>query len=63
VPDPSFSDLVPEFLAEQYAEHPVRSSEMGLTEFDDDLDDLSGAAFERRAASAAGASIARRAGT
>jgi uncharacterized protein (DUF885 family) len=53
VPDPSFSDLVPEFLAEQYAEHPVRSSEMGLTEFDDDLDDLSGAAFERRAAAAA----------
>ncbi|MGH2455247.1 MAG: DUF885 domain-containing protein [Candidatus Limnocylindria bacterium] len=47
-----FADLASEFLAEQYAEHPVRSSGMGLTEFDDQLDDLSAAAFERRAASA-----------
>jgi uncharacterized protein (DUF885 family) len=53
VPDPSFADLVQEFLAEQYAAHPVRSSGMGLTEYDDQLDDLTGDAFERRAASAA----------
>jgi uncharacterized protein (DUF885 family) len=53
VPDPSFSDLVQDFLAEQYAAHPVRSSGMGLTEYDDQLDDLSGDAFERRATSAA----------
>jgi uncharacterized protein (DUF885 family) len=53
VPDPSFADLVQEFLAEQYAAHPVRSSGMGLTEFDDQLDDVSGEAFEGRAASAA----------
>jgi uncharacterized protein (DUF885 family) len=49
---PSFTDLVREFLAEQYAEHPVRSSGMGLTQFDDQLDDLSAAAYERRATSA-----------
>jgi uncharacterized protein (DUF885 family) len=53
VPEAAFSDLVGEFLAEQYAAHPVRSSGMGLTEYDDKLDDLSGAAFERRAATAA----------
>jgi uncharacterized protein (DUF885 family) len=49
----SFGELVHDFLAEQYADYPVRSSGLGLTEFDDQLDDLSGAAFERRAASAA----------
>jgi uncharacterized protein (DUF885 family) len=49
----SFADHVRDFLAEQYAEHPVRSSGMGLTQFDDQLDDLSAAAFERRATSAA----------
>jgi len=49
----SFADLVREFLAEQYAENPVRASGLGLTEFDDQLDDLSADAFERRAASAA----------
>jgi uncharacterized protein (DUF885 family) len=48
----TFTELVQDFLAEQYADHPVRSSGMGLTEFDDQLDDLSGVAFERRAASA-----------
>jgi uncharacterized protein (DUF885 family) len=53
VPTAAFADLVRDFLAEQYAEHPVRSSGMGLTEFDDQLDDLSGAAHERRASSAA----------
>jgi uncharacterized protein (DUF885 family) len=49
----SFADLVREFLAEQYADYPVRSSGLGLTEFDDQLDDLSAEAYERRAASAA----------
>ena len=49
----TFPQLVRDFLAEQYAEHPVRSSGMGLTQYDDQLDDLSGEAFERRAASAA----------
>jgi uncharacterized protein (DUF885 family) len=53
VPDPAFSTLVQQFLGEEYAEHPVRASGMGLTEFDDQLDDLSAEAFERRAASAA----------
>jgi uncharacterized protein (DUF885 family) len=53
VPESTFADLAEEFLAEQYAAYPVRSSGMGLTEYDDKLDDLSGAAFERRAASAA----------
>jgi uncharacterized protein (DUF885 family) len=48
----TFSELVRDFLAEQYADYPVRSSGMGLTEYDDELDDLSGEAFERRAASA-----------
>jgi len=50
---PTFAALVTEFLAEQYREHPVRSSGMGLTEFDDQLDDLSAAAYARRAASEA----------
>jgi uncharacterized protein (DUF885 family) len=49
----SFADLARDFLAEQYVEHPVRSSGMGLTQFDDQLDDLSAEAFERRATSAA----------
>ncbi|HEX9633958.1 MAG TPA: DUF885 domain-containing protein [Candidatus Limnocylindria bacterium] len=49
----SFADLAHDFLAEQYNEHPVRSSGMGLTQFDDQLDDLSAEAFERRATSAA----------
>jgi uncharacterized protein (DUF885 family) len=47
----TFATLASQFLAEQYAEHPVRSSGMGLTEFDDQLDDLSADAFGRRAAS------------
>ena len=49
---PTFATLARNFLAEQYEEHPVRSSGMGLTQYDDLLDDLSGTAFERRAASA-----------
>ena len=48
----TFPQLVRDFLTEQYAEHPVRSSGMGLTEYDDQLDDMSGDAFERRATAA-----------
>jgi uncharacterized protein (DUF885 family) len=50
----AFADLASRFLDEQYAEHPVRASGMGLTGFDDQLDDLSAAAFERRADAARG---------
>ncbi|HEX6473861.1 MAG TPA: DUF885 family protein, partial [Candidatus Limnocylindria bacterium] len=50
--EPTFAALVRDFLAEQYEAHPVRSSGMGLTQYDDQLDDLSGDAYERRAASA-----------
>ena len=45
-----FAALVHDFLEEQNREHPVRASSLGLTEYDDRLDDLSAAAFERRAA-------------
>ena len=50
--EPTFAALARDFLAEQYEQHPVRSSGMGLTQYDDQLDDLSGEAYERRAASA-----------
>ena len=45
---PQFSQLVREFLDEEYAESPVTASRLGLTQYDDRLDDLSEAAFERR---------------
>jgi len=45
---PSFADLSTEFLDAEFAESPVRASGLGLTEFDEQLDDLSEAAFERR---------------
>jgi uncharacterized protein (DUF885 family) len=47
----SFSDLAAEFLTEYHAEHPVQASALGLAAYDDLLDDLSAAAFERRRAS------------
>ncbi|HEX7171428.1 MAG TPA: DUF885 domain-containing protein [Candidatus Limnocylindria bacterium] len=47
---PSFADLTTEFLDAEFAESPVRASSLGLTEFDDRLDDLSEEAFERRRA-------------
>ena len=50
----AFSDLAAEFLAEYHAEHPVQASALGLARYDDLLDDLSAAAFERRRASDAG---------
>ena len=50
---PAFSDLVDEFLAEHHAEHPVQSSTLGLTDYDNLLDDLSAAGYERRRAAEA----------
>jgi uncharacterized protein (DUF885 family) len=47
-----FAQIARDFLTEQYREHPVRASGMGLTDFDPLLDDLSAAAFERRASAA-----------
>ncbi|MEO8252283.1 MAG: DUF885 family protein, partial [Chloroflexota bacterium] len=47
----SFSNLAAEFLTEYHAEHPVQASALGLAAYDDQLDDLSADAFERRRAS------------
>ncbi|MDQ2673865.1 MAG: DUF885 domain-containing protein [Chloroflexota bacterium] len=44
----SFADLTDAFLDSEFAESPVRASSLGLTEYDERLDDLSEAAFERR---------------
>ena len=48
---PSFADLTETFLDAELADSPVRASALGLTDFDDRLDDLSEVAFERRRAS------------
>jgi uncharacterized protein (DUF885 family) len=48
LPVSSFSDLAAEFLVEYHAEHPVQASALGLAAYDDQLDDLSAAGFERR---------------
>ena len=48
---PSFTELTNEFLDAEFAESPVRASSLGLTEYDERLDDLSEAAFARRRAS------------
>ncbi|HUF06556.1 MAG TPA: DUF885 domain-containing protein [Candidatus Binatia bacterium] len=45
---PSFAELTTEFLDAEFADSPVRASSLGLTEYDDQLDDLSASAFERR---------------
>jgi uncharacterized protein (DUF885 family) len=50
----AFADLTSQFLAEEYAARPVMASGLGLTEYDDQLDDQSEAAFEQRQASSAG---------
>jgi len=51
---PSFAALTDEFLDTEFAESPVRASGLGLTEYDDRLDDLSEAAFDRRRVADAG---------
>src|SRR5918994_5945286 len=45
---PSFSELSNDFLDAEFDDSPVRASSLGLTEYDDRLDDLSESAFERR---------------
>jgi uncharacterized protein (DUF885 family) len=47
---PSFSQLTDDFLTAEFADSPVRASALGLIEYDEQLDDLSEAAFERRGA-------------
>lgn len=44
----SFADLAAEFLDAEFADSPVRASSLGLTDYDEQLDDLTEAAFERR---------------
>jgi uncharacterized protein (DUF885 family) len=43
----SFTDLADQFLTEEFARSPVRASSLGLTDYDDQLDDLSESAIER----------------
>jgi uncharacterized protein (DUF885 family) len=45
---PDFPDLVRTFLDEEFAEAPTSASSVGLTQFDDRLEDLSEGAFTRR---------------
>src|SRR4029077_10834076 len=49
-PMSSFTDLADTFLKEEFAESPVLASSLGLTAYDEKLDDLSADAFERREA-------------
>jgi len=44
----SFASLVDTFLKEEYEDSPTQASNLGLTEYDEKLDDLSAAAFQRR---------------
>ncbi len=48
---PPFEQLTDDFLSAEFDDSPVRASSLGLTEYDDRLDDLSQAAFDRRRAS------------
>ena len=43
----SFTDLAETFLKEEFAESPVLASSLGLTDYDERLDDLSADAFRR----------------
>jgi uncharacterized protein (DUF885 family) len=47
-----FAALVDEFLDEEFAASPTFASALGLTKYDDKLDDLSAAAFDKRDADA-----------
>lgn len=44
----SFADLAARFLKEEYEDSPVMASSLGLTAYDERLDDLSRSAFDRR---------------
>jgi uncharacterized protein (DUF885 family) len=44
----AFAELTDQFLNEEFAESPVRASSLGLTEYDERLDDLSEDAIQRR---------------
>ena len=44
----TFTELTRDFLDEEYRESPTTASRLGLTRYDDQLDDLSETAFERR---------------
>jgi uncharacterized protein (DUF885 family) len=46
----TFAELTDEFLDAEFDESPVRASGLGLTAYDDRLDDLSEAAYQRRRA-------------
>lgn len=46
-----FASLVDTFLKEEYEDSPTMASSLGLTEYDERLDDTSAAAFQRRIAS------------
>jgi uncharacterized protein (DUF885 family) len=48
----TFQELVDQFLTEEFEASPVLASGLGLTEYDDRLDDLSADAFRRRDADA-----------
>ncbi len=47
----SFASLVSTFLKEEYDDSPTLASSLGLTEYDEKLDDTSATAFKRRIAS------------
>ncbi len=47
----AFGSLVDSFLKEEYEDSPTLASSLGLTEYDERLDDTSAAAYERRRAS------------
>ena len=49
----TFQSMVDQFLAREFAQSPVRASQLGLTEYDDRVDDLSAGSFARRDAEAA----------
>src|SRR3954447_12195300 len=47
----SFASLVTTFLKEEYDDSPTLASGLGLTEYDEKLDDTSASAFKKRIAS------------
>jgi uncharacterized protein (DUF885 family) len=46
----AFADQAMQFLKEEYEDSPVAASALGLTQYDEKLDDVSKASFERRVA-------------